>query len=428
MMCYRQWFLTIWPLLHAQCKFQTNLVKVGGQQDDEKWAYISKFGYTIGEGSYAVRLKYADGAEPNAGRVRLTLDIFLDEDWADVEALPPCSRARHSRASKYLDLDPNGGWGMWQNGTVFQSVRSHVWYFSLSACGPSNYGMNNITRQVQFEARFLQADKSEFSVELKGMLTFHVMYILGFTSFLFKYFSFCRSYVRSAESLHPVIWVLSGAIGLQYLGEVLRADHLWDYSTNGLGVQVVELLSEICFTTSQVLLTSLLITIGMGYTLLQSKMAELEKIVPLVVLIAIVHIFIVSFAKLKDDASFKFHDHEGATGWVLLLLRLVLYIWFVGAVKKTANDAGMRLQLFLDKFLIAGSLYFLAFPILFVAVQIFAPYLQHKILTGGLLFVQTGTNLWLAHLLLSRGEYFKVSTLSSSFLPGGAKVGITKQD
>ena len=37
--------------------------------------------------------------------------------------------------------------------------------------------MNNSTRQILFEARFLQADDSEFIVELKGMLTFHVMYI-----------------------------------------------------------------------------------------------------------------------------------------------------------------------------------------------------------------------------------------------------------
>lgn len=428
MMFAQKWFLTMWPLLHGQCKFQTNVVKIGGPLDQEKWRYISKFGYTIGEGTYAVRVKYADGAKPNAGRVRLTLDVFLDEDWAEVESLPPCSKARLSRASKYLDLDPSGGWGMWQNGTVFQTVRSHVWYFTLSACGPGNDFMKNTTREVQFEARFLQADKSEFSVELKGMLTFHVMYILGFSAFLFKYFSFCRSYVRSAERLHPVIWVLTGAIALQYLGEVLRADHLWDYSTNGFGMKVLELLSEICFTTSQVLLTSLLITIGMGYTLLKSRMEELGSIVPLVLVIAIVHVLLVSFAKMKDDASFKFHDHEGATGWVLLCIRLGLYAWFVGAVKKTADEAGMRLQLFLSKFLIAGSMYFLAFPVLFVVVQIFAPYLQHKIITGGLLFVQTGTNLWLAHLLLSRGEYFKVSTLSSSFLPGGAKVGMTKGD
>jgi len=288
--------------------------------------------------------------------------------------------------------------------------------------------MSNSTRKIQFEARFLQADDSEFSVELKGMLTFHLMYILGFTAFLFKYVSFCRSFVRSAESLHPVIWVLTGAIGLQYLGEVLRADHLWDYSANGLGMKVLELLSEICFTTSQVLITSLLITIGMGYTLLQSRIGELEMIVPLVFLIAIVHILLVSFARMKDDASYKFHDHEGTTGWVLLFIRLVLYAWFFGAVKKTASEAGIRLQMFLKKFLIVGSWYFLGFPVLFVCVQIFAPYLQHKIITGGLLLIQTSTNLWLAHLLLSRGEYFKVSTLSSSFLPGGFKVGMVKEE
>jgi len=427
MIRYQQWFWVICPWLHAHCKFQTNVVKIGGSKPQEQWRYISKFGYTIGEGKYSVRLKYQDGAQPSAGRVRLTLDVFLDEDWHEVEDLPPCSKARRSRASKYLDLDPSGGWGMWQNGTVIQSVRSHVWYFSLSACGPGNDGMQNRTRKVKFEAHFIQADNSEFSVELKGMLQFHVMYLLGFTACLFKYVSFCRSYVRSAESLHPVIWVLTGAIMLQYMGEVLRADHLWDYSVNGLGIKVVDLLSEICFTTSQVLLTSLLITIGMGYTLLQSRIGDLEMIVPLVCIITMVHVVLVSFAKMTDTSS-KFHEFEGGTGWVLLFMRLVLYAWFVWAVKQTAKEGGMRMQQFLQKFLIAGSMYFLGYPVLFLLIKPFAPYLQHKIITGGLLIIQTGTNIWLAHLLLSRGEYFKVSTLSTSFLPGGVKVGVTKED
>jgi len=166
----------------------------------------------------------------------------------------------------------------------------------------------------------------------------------------------------------------------------------------------------------------------MGYTLLQSKMGELEMIAPVVVVVTMVHIMLVSAGKLKKDASYKFHDHEGCTGWILLSMRLVLYAWFVWAVQKTAREGGMRLQQFLRKFMVAGSMYFLGFPILFLLIKPFAPYLQHKIITGGLLLIQTGTNVWLAHLLLSRGEYFKVSTLSCSFLPGGAKVGIVKED
>lgn len=425
MLQLRCWYLALLHLVLVECKFQSGTVRLGGFDAKNQWKYLSKFGFGIGEGTYEVRLKYARTPPAETPRRSLTMDVFLDEDWAEVEMLEPCSKARKSRAVRHLELEPSGEWGEWQKGAVFQTVRAHVWYFALSACGNE---LQNMTQRIQFEAHFLQENGSEFSVELSGMLTFHFLYFLGFTACLVKYASHCRAFIRSADTLHPIIWVLTAALFLQYIGEFLRLDHLWGYRSNGSGMRFLDVIAEVLFTFSQVIISSLLITIGLGYTLVQSKLGDLDLMVPLVFLIAMIHVVLVGIGKSKDDSSTKFHENEGLVGWIVAFIRLSLYVWFVWAVRSTAKEGGLRLQLFLRKFLVAGSVYFLSFPVLFMIIGIFAPYIQHKIMAAGLLLVQTCTSIWLAHLLLSRGEYFKVSTLSASFLPGGVKAGLTKEE
>merc|ERR1740138_28225 len=136
-----------------------------------------------------------------------------------------------------------------------------------------------------------------------------------------------------------------------------------------------------------------------------------------------VHAALVSFAKLQEESASKYHENEGAIGWVLLSVRLMLFVWFLFATQASQREGGPRLQDFLQRFRIVGSMYFLAYPFLFVVVQIFAAYLQHPIMQVGLLAMQTVSNICLGELFLSRGTYFKVSALGSSLLPGSAGAG-----
>lgn len=179
---------------------------------------------------------------------------------------------------------------------------------------------------------------------------------------------------------------------------------------------------------SQVTQTSLLILIALGYTLLQSKIGELDLMIPMCFMIGVIHIMLVGFGKIKDDASYKFHENEGVIGWILLGLRLLLYVWFLWAAQSSAQEGGFKIRCFLSQFRLAGTIYFLAYPAIFLLTQMFAPYLQHGIMSVGLMCMQAGSNVWLATLFLTRGEYFKVSTLSASVLPGGCKVGMVKEE
>lgn len=322
-------------------------------------------------------------------------------------------------------------WSQWFNGTVKQSIRPHVWFFALSMCDSDQFSSEeeyNMTIRVRFEFRASQPDLSEFSIEMRRVPTMNALNLAVLTVFFVVVSRRCYFICQSAGEVHPVIWTLIIAASTQYLAQAVHALHIWSYSENGKGTPGLELLSEILDMLSQVLLTSLLILIALGYTLLQSRIGDLDIVIPLCFMVAMIHIMLVGFSKIQDDASYKFHKNEGICGWLLVCLRLLLFAWFLWSVQATANTAGMKLRSFLMKFRFAGALYFLAFPAIFLIGRQFAPYLQQPIMTAGLMIMQMASNIWLASLFLLRGDYFQVSTLNSSFLPGGARVGLDKEE
>jgi hypothetical protein len=46
----------------------------------------------------------------------------------------------------------------------------------------------------------------------------------------------------------------------------------------------------------------------------------------------------------------------------------------------------------------------------------------------GSFLMRFGSYIWMARLFLKRSEYYEVSTLKSSFLPGGVIPGLTKEE
>merc|ERR1711865_449466 len=118
--------------------------------------------------------------------------------------------------------------------------------------------------------------------------------------------------------------------------------------------------------------------------------------------IAMIHGMLVGLGKIQDDSASKFHENEGICGWVLLIMRLILYIWFMWACGSTASDkgSGMKMRQFLSPFRAAGSLYFLSYPLIFLIFRQFAPYLQHRLTSIGLMVMQMCSNIWLSKLFL----------------------------
>jgi hypothetical protein len=229
-----------------------------------------------------------------------------------------------------------------------------------------------------------------------------------------------------------VIWVLGAAAVMQYASQFSHLLHLVSYQSNGVGYWTLDLLAEVLFMMSQVTHATLLIAIAQGYTLLHEKACQIElsRLVTFATLAA--HAALVCFSKLEEGtSSHRNHKNDGLAGWTIMLIRVLLFIWFSSAVRSTRERGGFRLREFILQFQLAGSLYFLAYPVVLLVAQLFAPYYRHPIMQVGLFAMQATGDTWLACLFLSRGAYFKVSSLSSSLLPGGtggSPVGLSKGD
>mmetsp|Transcript_23990 Transcript_23990/g.19725 ORF Transcript_23990/g.19725 Transcript_23990/m.19725 type:complete len:85 (-) Transcript_23990:17-271(-) len=82
----------------------------------------------------------------------------------------------------------------------------------------------------------------------------------------------------------------------------------------------------------------------------------------------------------------------------------------------------------LAKFAGLGMLYFFSYPVLFIITGLFAPYYRQKVMLIGWFGIKYAVFAWMTSMFLTRGDYFQVSTLNSSFLPGGVRPGLDKEE
>lgn len=188
--------------------------RILGHYSDDKtkehnWKYVSKFGYHIGDGKYDVRLRAVRQMNQDAD---LTLDVYLDEEWDEVEAMQACNRTVRARTMRTISVPADGNWSAWASGTLIQRVRPHVWYFALHDC---NTPLTSMTR-FRFEFRALQEDNSEFSVELSGVPTLVTMKLIGMAIFMVHFVKLCTKFQKTAEELHPIVIVLAIAMYCMY--------------------------------------------------------------------------------------------------------------------------------------------------------------------------------------------------------------------
>ncbi|CEM31130.1 unnamed protein product [Vitrella brassicaformis CCMP3155] len=391
---------------------------------DKRFVYLSKFAFKIGNGSFKYRIKLGTHTNSPAleKNVTLPLLIFLDNHWIEVDRLPACERSKKVMTTRQVIVQKDNEWSPWVTGVLHQSIRPHVWYFAFSDC-QELLGPTSGPFPVMFESVMLQEDGSQFSYELLGTRFAAAMQALSYIVMMLVFLKRELELMRT-QPLHPIIQVLNVAILSSAAGSLLNMTHLFFYAHNGTGLTLCDVLSEVLSMLSQMLVTTILLLIALGYTLRTGDLAKVRvgsaPALPVVATVCVGHLVLVAIGNhMADDSRFKFHSNEGAIGWTIVCIRIALYAIFLVACSNTylASPAS-RLQAFLRTYTIASSLYFLAFPLLFIVTSIFAPYLRHKIMSNGVWLVQIASLSWLATLfLIPKSQYFSVSSLGHGLLP-----------
>lgn len=419
--------LLLGTLLQAvEAKLVIDVAHFGGPEPERRYQFAAKFGVAPGGGDYAVRVRMPDSPIPG----NVEVNIFVDSEWdaiANNDALPSCSKEGRSmpRTTETLQVDEDGEWSAWLNGSLRSMHHPYIAYFALTSCDDS---FGDVARRTQFQFRALQFDTSQFSFELRWMFDIStavlVIQVAYGIYFAFRTYLFCRR----LGAFHPVLMVLAGAIGVQCMAEGINCFHMLVYSLDGRGMKPVEIMSEVMLMLAQVLVSGIFLVIGIGYTLMPWKDDDLESVAVLICCIFAVHSMLVSLGHVEEEQHDKHHHNEGFLGYAIVAIRLAIYFFFVRGARKTKQACGLQIQAFLDKFLIVGSAYFLAYPGLFIAVHLLPNHYHHPVWQTGSMIIQCAAIVGLSHLFFNRGEYFKLSSVSASMLAGGPHTGTPKGD
>lgn len=140
---------------------------------------------------------------------------------------------------------------------------------------------------------------------------------------------------------------------------------------------------------AQFTMAIIFILISWGWTINYTELENFDIYIPLAVLIGIIHMMIIGLSKLTDDESHKFHQYGGFVGWIIVVLRLGMFIYFLFGIRDTLNAAREKVKIFIYKFTVFGSVYFLAFPIILFITAFIADYVQHRLITIGSLLMQS---------------------------------------
>lgn len=121
------------------------------------------------------------------------------------------------------------------------------------------------------------------------------------------------------------------SLSCQITALLFETIHLWQYSYDGEGFTVLEILAKISGATSEVTMSMLLVLMAQGWTVTYQDLDvddNLEIFIPTFALIVMVHVLVSALTFIDVDATHKYHDFSGIQGWVLLLVKVGLFAYF----------------------------------------------------------------------------------------------------
>ena len=89
----------------------------------------------------------------------------------------------------------------------------------------------------------------------------------------------------------------------------------------------------------------------------------MEIYVPVIALVVMIHVLVSALTFIDDDSQHKYHDFAGVQGWVLLVTKVLLWVYFVYTHSKTKKTIERRSQAYFHYLFMLSTAYLLAIPV-----------------------------------------------------------------
>ena len=248
--------------------------------------------------------------------------------------------------------------------TFVNNNRARVFYIGTMNCHRGFHIESPWHPKMWMEVRAFNRGE-HFSEEDWGLLT--INYIMLITFIIFLFFGGYRYImeIKKEGSWESPMGILVIALIIEFFHIIMNVMHLSVYEVDGEGLPTMDIMGTILQVISQVVIVTLLLLISFGWTLTYPHLPEKETIAAFTIMVLIIHVLVASLTLLDKDEYHKYHDYSGVQGFVLVVLRLIMFGVFIYGIQLTKTDIKKTHENFLRLFSISGSFYVLSFPILY---------------------------------------------------------------
>lgn len=394
-------------LSHA--KFIKSTISLTEQQPA---IYLTKFGVDVGTATYDLKIKLSKGPkEYNDKKYQLQMALIRDDRWnPDVLS---CNFQEVHQIDK-VDIPADGSWVRDIKGFIQEKDEPHFWYFVLGDCDK----VLGKESKFRMEMNILNENNSHLSAEQKGLLRIYyilvLVYLVGLGANLYQLYRV----FQVNESIEGNMLMLNIAVLLQVGSMIFYIIHLTTYESNGKGVGAFEFFGGACELLTEFILIVLMLLLADGWTIRYKEFPNPEVYYPMVITVGILQLVFAGIGRVTEDSYNKFSDFDGGAGYCLIIMRLLMIVWFLYNYSECISKIPLQAKNFLNKFSALSLGYLISFPVLWIVCTGKYDMSRHKILTIGML-AMNGLAMMLLSALFSKGSsYYKISTMSSTILPG----------
>lgn len=259
---------------------------------------------------------------------------------------------------------------------------------------------------------------SEFSVEEKGVVTLNIILLVVYMYFLATTTYAVFKQAMGTDNVEAPSMACVFAVYMELLHIATQCVHLYIYSKNGSGFLLLSLVSTILQMNSQIIIVGMLIMISYGWLITDVDLTQNTKLIVLGVIACLFQSLFTFLTAIDDGAHHKYHDYGGFQGFALISLRVILFFVFIFGVISHYSSVSKKAQSFLKAMAVAGTLYILAFPTLWILSHIAPAYLRNRLIVFGNLGVQLISIIILLNQLAKKGtKFYEASQSYREVLP-----------
>ena len=382
-----------------------------------------------GTGDFEFKLRFTKSIYDDAYAIRnvqIQMHAMMDENWDEIQSVEPClEKEKFSKLTMDVEIPTNGEWSALIPGHLTQTARPRVWFMVLSDCTGRITEITDRSKdklwgnKLQIELKFTNTDNSHLSYEEQGLMTPYLIILCIYVVIILLNFNIFYKYYKREDQIDYPLLLVNIVLVIEFWALFCEIVHLATYESNGRGLFIFNLLNQIFDISAQFMIIIIFILVGWGWTINYLNLENFEFFLPLLSFVGIIHLLIVGLSRLTDDEFTKNHDYEGFAGYLIICLRVSLYIYFMMGVYDTFKQARFKIKSFILKFGVLGTIYFLAFPTLvLVATYFVAAYVRHKVVMLGTLLIESFVLIVLTRIFTNKaGDYYDVSYKGKSLLP-----------